>query len=118
MFHGTYLHYTHITPCLPQVEKAPGRAVVSFAEAGRRTEAVRPWTRPSPASWVVTGFLLSSPGPDFAQQELPPEGRISHLEAQLSQASSVLGASVAEQLRELPFTPVHTPIVVGAQARR
>ncbi|XP_059230231.1 nephrocystin-4 isoform X8 [Mustela nigripes] len=55
--------------------------------------------------------------PPAREQELPPEGRISHLEAQLSQASSVLGASVAEQLRELPFTPVHTPIVVGAQAR-
>lgn len=55
--------------------------------------------------------------PPPAREELPPEGRISHLEAQLSQASSVLGASVAEQLRELPFTPVHTPIVVGAQAR-
>ncbi|XP_045856473.1 nephrocystin-4 isoform X1 [Meles meles] len=55
--------------------------------------------------------------PPLAQEELPLEGRISHLEAQLSQASSVLGASVAEQLRELPFTPVHAPIVVGAQAR-
>ncbi|XP_022370202.1 nephrocystin-4 isoform X2 [Enhydra lutris kenyoni] len=55
--------------------------------------------------------------PPLAREEPPLEGRISHLEAQLSQASSVLGASVAEQLRELPFTPVHAPIVVGAQAR-
>ncbi|XP_045659472.1 nephrocystin-4 isoform X3 [Ursus americanus] len=55
--------------------------------------------------------------PPLAQEGLPLEGRISHLEAQLSQTSLVLGASVAEQLRELPFTPVHTPIVVGAQAR-
>ncbi|XP_077929985.1 nephrocystin-4 isoform X2 [Halichoerus grypus] len=53
----------------------------------------------------------------LAQEGLPLEGRISHLEAQLSQASLVLGASVADQLRELPFTPVHAPIVVGAQAR-
>ncbi|XP_032719138.1 nephrocystin-4 [Lontra canadensis] len=59
----------------------------------------------------------SSEPPLAREQELPLEGRISHLEAQLSQASSVLGASVAEQLRELPFTPVHAPIVVGAQAR-
>uniref|UniRef100_A0A8P0SZG7 Nephrocystin 4 n=2 Tax=Canis lupus familiaris TaxID=9615 RepID=A0A8P0SZG7_CANLF len=55
--------------------------------------------------------------PPPAQEEPPSEGRISHLEAQLSQASLVLGASVAEQLQELPFTPVHTPIVVGAQTR-
>uniref|UniRef100_A0A452SHL6 Nephrocystin 4 n=1 Tax=Ursus americanus TaxID=9643 RepID=A0A452SHL6_URSAM len=62
----------------------------------------------------------SSRQPDSSEpplQGLPLEGRISHLEAQLSQTSLVLGASVAEQLRELPFTPVHTPIVVGAQAR-
>ncbi|XP_047581739.1 nephrocystin-4 [Lutra lutra] len=59
----------------------------------------------------------SSEPPLAREQEPPLEGRISHLEAQLCQASSVLGASVAEQLRELPFTPVHAPIVVGAQAR-
>ncbi|XP_027964343.1 nephrocystin-4 isoform X2 [Eumetopias jubatus] len=53
----------------------------------------------------------------LAQEGLPLEGRISHLEAQLNQASLVLGASVADQLRELPFTPVHVPIVMGAQAR-
>ncbi|XP_072587222.1 nephrocystin-4 isoform X10 [Vulpes vulpes] len=55
--------------------------------------------------------------PPAQEQEPPSEGRISHLEAQLSQASLVLGASVAEQLQELPFTPVHAPIVVGAQTR-
>uniref|UniRef100_A0A7N5J907 Nephrocystin 4 n=1 Tax=Ailuropoda melanoleuca TaxID=9646 RepID=A0A7N5J907_AILME len=59
----------------------------------------------------------SSEPPLAQEQGLPLEGRISHLEAQLSQTSLVLGASVAEQLRELPFTPVHTPIVVEAQAR-
>lgn len=75
---------------------------------------------PHPASLVVTGWDPCWPhlGLHFAQQGLPLEGRISHLEAQLSQTSLVLGASVAEQLRELPFTPVHTPIVVEAQARR
>nr|XP_035920399.1 nephrocystin-4 isoform X1 [Halichoerus grypus]XP_035920401.1 nephrocystin-4 isoform X1 [Halichoerus grypus] len=59
----------------------------------------------------------SSARPLAQEQGLPLEGGISHLEAQLSQASLVLGASVADQLRELPFTPVHAPIVVGAQAR-
>nr|XP_044625488.1 nephrocystin-4 isoform X5 [Equus asinus] len=56
--------------------------------------------------------------PSLAQaQELPLQGRISHLEADLSQTSSVLAMSVAEQLRELPFTPVHAPVIVGAQTR-
>ncbi|XP_058408726.1 nephrocystin-4 isoform X5 [Diceros bicornis minor] len=58
------------------------------------------------------------PEPSLAQaQEVPLEGRISHLEADLSQTSSVLGMSIADQLRELPFTPVHAPVVVGAQTR-
>ncbi|XP_029801797.1 nephrocystin-4 [Suricata suricatta] len=53
----------------------------------------------------------SEPSPAQVQG-LPLEGGISHLEAELSQVSSVLG-----HLQELPFTPVHVPIVVGAQAR-
>ncbi|XP_073937613.1 nephrocystin-4 isoform X1 [Castor canadensis] len=49
--------------------------------------------------------------------ELPLEGRISHLEVDLSQTSSVLETPTAEHLQELPFTPLHAPIVVRAQAR-
>ncbi|XP_025768341.1 LOW QUALITY PROTEIN: nephrocystin-4 [Puma concolor] len=64
--------------------------------------------RPQPAG--------SEPSP-AQEQGLPLEGRICHLEAELSQASLVLGASVAEHLQELPFTPVHVPIVAGIQAR-
>ncbi|XP_053776238.1 nephrocystin-4 isoform X2 [Desmodus rotundus] len=52
-----------------------------------------------------------------AQAEFPLEGGISHLEADLSQTSLVPGPCVAERLQELPFTPVHAPIVVGAQTR-
>ncbi|XP_063516039.1 nephrocystin-4 isoform X10 [Pongo pygmaeus] len=51
-------------------------------------------------------------------QEFPLEGGISHLEADLSQTSLVLETSIAEQLQELPFTPLHAPIVVGTQTRR
>ncbi|XP_058575299.1 nephrocystin-4 isoform X4 [Neofelis nebulosa] len=67
--------------------------------------------------------MLSSPQPAGSEpspvqaQGLPLEGRICHLEAELSQASLVLGASVADHLQELPFTPVHVPIVAGVQAR-
>lgn len=48
------------------------------------------------------------------------EGGISHLEADLSQttSTSVLGTPAVDHLQELPFTPLHAPIVVGAQTRR
>ncbi|XP_019515908.1 PREDICTED: nephrocystin-4 [Hipposideros armiger] len=56
--------------------------------------------------------------PSWTQvQEFPLEGRIAHLEADLSRTSSAPGTSVAERLQELPFTPVHAPIVAGAQTR-
>ncbi|XP_016069018.1 PREDICTED: nephrocystin-4, partial [Miniopterus natalensis] len=55
--------------------------------------------------------------PAQAPAGFPLEGGIAHLEADLSQMSLAPGTCVAEQLRELPFTPVHTPIVVGAQTR-
>lgn len=46
------------------------------------------------------------------------ESRISHLEADLSQPPfSVQGTPTVEHLQELPFTPLHAPIVVGAQTR-
>uniref|UniRef100_A0A452SHK5 Nephrocystin 4 n=1 Tax=Ursus americanus TaxID=9643 RepID=A0A452SHK5_URSAM len=111
----------------PEAERQPSRRPpttpaskclqrTDFPSSGRDGSLMH---TPHPASSVVTGWDPCWPhlGLHFAQQGLPLEGRISHLEAQLSQTSLVLGASVAEQLRELPFTPVHTPIVVGAQAR-
>ncbi|XP_054576798.1 nephrocystin-4 [Eptesicus fuscus] len=56
--------------------------------------------------------------PSGAQAQEPPlEGGIAHLEADLSPTPVVPGTCVAEQLQELPFAPVHAPIVVGAQAR-
>ncbi|XP_008046771.1 nephrocystin-4 [Carlito syrichta] len=55
--------------------------------------------------------------PSVALAEIPLEGRVSHLEADLSQTSSVLETAIAERLRELPFTPLHAPIVLGAQTR-
>ncbi|KAF6110355.1 nephrocystin 4 [Phyllostomus discolor] len=58
-----------------------------------------------------------SPEPSPAQAEIPLEGGISHLEADLSQTPPAPGPCVAEQLQELPFAPVHAPIVVGAQTR-
>ncbi|XP_073878287.1 nephrocystin-4 isoform X20 [Macaca fascicularis] len=51
------------------------------------------------------------------QAEFPLEGGISHLEADLSQTCLVPETSIAEQLQELPFTPLHAPIVAGTQTR-
>eukprot|EP00070_Physeter_catodon_P036839 XP_028343733.1 nephrocystin-4 isoform X6 [Physeter catodon] len=58
-----------------------------------------------------------SPTLSLAPGEFPLGGRISHLEADLSQTAVVLGTSTAEQLQELPFTPVHAPIIAGAWTR-
>ncbi|XP_025217790.1 nephrocystin-4 isoform X4 [Theropithecus gelada] len=49
--------------------------------------------------------------------EFPLEGGISHLEADLSQTCLVPETSIAEQLQELPFMPLHAPIVAGTQTR-
>ncbi|XP_039364829.1 nephrocystin-4 isoform X7 [Mauremys reevesii] len=52
-------------------------------------------------------------------QELPgggSSGGITHLEADLSPSSLILDSSASDQLQELPFTPVHAPIVaMGTQ---
>uniref|UniRef100_A0A452HX64 Uncharacterized protein n=1 Tax=Gopherus agassizii TaxID=38772 RepID=A0A452HX64_9SAUR len=55
----------------------------------------------------------------LCQQELPgggSSGGITHLEADLSPSSLILDSSASDQLQELPFTPVHAPIVaMGTQ---
>ncbi|KAM6173227.1 nephrocystin-4 [Erethizon dorsatum] len=75
----------------------------------------------SPLSPAQRHSAKSSPQPpDGSQPEtenFPLGGRISHLEADLSQTPSVLETCVTEHLRELPFTPLHAPIVLGAQTR-
>uniref|UniRef100_A0A8D0GT26 Nephrocystin 4 n=1 Tax=Sphenodon punctatus TaxID=8508 RepID=A0A8D0GT26_SPHPU len=51
-------------------------------------------------------------------QELPYSGSggITHLESDLSCSSPILDSSANDQLQELPFTPVHAPIVaMGTQ---
>uniref|UniRef100_A0A8C8X105 Nephrocystin 4 n=1 Tax=Panthera leo TaxID=9689 RepID=A0A8C8X105_PANLE len=87
----------------------PGLSLSQLAASPRSAARCRSATLSSPQP------AGSEPSP--AQAGLPLEGRICHLEAELSQASLVLGASVAEHLQELPFTPVHVPIVAGVQAR-
>ncbi|CAH7447913.1 Nphp4 [Phodopus roborovskii] len=65
-----------------------------------------PWSLDSPQSLQ---------GPQLQESVL--EGGVSHLEADLSQTPSVLGTPAVDHLQELPFTPLHAPIVVGAQTR-
>ncbi|XP_040315542.1 nephrocystin-4 isoform X4 [Herpailurus yagouaroundi] len=88
----------------------PGLSLSQLAASPRSAARCRSATLSSPQP------AGSEPSPAQAQG-LPLEGRICHLETELSQASLVLGASVAEHLQELPFTPVHVPIVAGVQAR-
>lgn len=66
--------------------------------------------------WALAAFTWS---PGSVEQGSVLESRISHLEADLSQPPfSVQGTPTVEHLQELPFTPLHAPIVVGAQTRR
>ncbi|XP_078186341.1 nephrocystin-4 isoform X30 [Callithrix jacchus] len=73
----------------------------------------QPQGPPAPAPRGLTALQDSPVGPG----EFPLEGGISHLEADLGQTSLVLETSIAEQLQELPFTPLHAPIVVGTETR-
>ncbi|XP_071073907.1 nephrocystin-4 isoform X7 [Dasypus novemcinctus] len=80
--------------------------------------AASPPSRARCGSAGPSSLQRGSPQPSPAQaQEFPLEGRISHLEVDLSPAPLVLESPVAEQLQELPFTPLHAPIVAGAQTR-
>ncbi|KAM6216885.1 nephrocystin-4 [Rhynchocyon petersi] len=75
----------------------------------------KPVTQHQPAKPTPLQSEDSLPAPP--QKEPPFEGRISHLEADLTQNSVVLDSCIAEQLQELPFTPLHAPIMVGTQTR-
>ncbi|XP_037684612.1 nephrocystin-4 isoform X3 [Choloepus didactylus] len=86
----------------------------SEASSGRVTLPLQGGTQPSPSHCLV---YRVPPASMSSEEEFPLEGRVSHLEADLSPTALVLDASVAEQLQELPFTPLHAPIVVGAQTR-
>ncbi|XP_027699839.1 nephrocystin-4 isoform X2 [Vombatus ursinus] len=55
-----------------------------------------------------------------AQEDLSSSSsssRIAHLEVDLSQRSLVSESPSAEQLQELPFTPLHAPIIMGTETR-
>ncbi|XP_068935560.1 nephrocystin-4 [Petaurus breviceps papuanus] len=54
-----------------------------------------------------------------AQDDLSPSSssRIAHLEVDLSQRSLIPESSSAEQLQEMPFMPLHAPIIMGTETR-
>ncbi|XP_054996166.1 nephrocystin-4 [Sorex araneus] len=62
---------------------------------------------------------LSQRPPSPEAPEAAPHwgGAVSHLEADLRRTPRLPGPSLAEPLQELPFTPLHAPIVPGAQSR-
>lgn len=84
----------------------PGRERAGAKSPGRGLVA-------SPVGSAACTLRLSC-----AWQECPLEGRVSHLEADLSRPASVLEPAIAEQLQELPITPLHVPVVVGVPTRR
>ncbi|XP_075406548.1 nephrocystin-4 isoform X2 [Tenrec ecaudatus] len=86
----------------------PGLSISQLAASPQSPAQCSP-SRPS----LQPGGSLHS----LAQAELPFEASISHLEADLSRTSVDLDACVAEPLQELPFMPLHAPIIVGAQVR-
>ncbi|XP_043854059.1 nephrocystin-4 isoform X2 [Dromiciops gliroides] len=70
---------------------------------------------PTQLSSQLSPSLKTSQG---AQEELSPSSsRIAHLEADLSQRSLITESLSAEQLQELPFTPLHAPIIMGTETR-
>ncbi|XP_005404169.1 PREDICTED: nephrocystin-4 isoform X3 [Chinchilla lanigera] len=75
----------------------------------------------SPRSPAQRHSVRSSPQPLDGSQPEPEDfargSRIAHLETDLSRTPSVPETAVTEHLQELPFTPLHAPIVVGAQTR-
>ncbi|XP_077620115.1 nephrocystin-4 [Crocuta crocuta] len=111
------------SPASPPAPPAPGHAAPQDSPMGPGLSLSQLAASPQVATRCRSA-TPSSPHPNSGSepcpaqaQGLPLDGGISHLEAELSQASMVLGASVAEHLQELPFTPLHVPIVAGAQAR-
>lgn len=108
------------SPSSPPASSRQGRAVLQDSPVGPglslsqlaaspRSPARRHSRRPSQQP------LGSEPAP--AQAGFPVEGRLSHLEVDLSHMPLVPGTCVVEQLQELPFTPMHAPIIAGTQTR-
>lgn len=80
--------------------------------------SISPSSRVSKAPLQPTSTTLPSQTSEAARQlyEENSQGRITHLESNLSGSSWVQESSTNDQLQELPFTPVQVPIVaLGAQ---
>eukprot|EP00070_Physeter_catodon_P036838 XP_028343732.1 nephrocystin-4 isoform X5 [Physeter catodon] len=99
--------------CMHMVRWAVWNPVLE-ASSGRVMLPLQGGIQPNPSRCLV---YKVPPASMSSEEEFPLGGRISHLEADLSQTAVVLGTSTAEQLQELPFTPVHAPIIAGAWTR-
>ncbi|KAK2488492.1 hypothetical protein MC885_012586 [Smutsia gigantea] len=108
------------SPSSPTSSSPQGRAVLQDSPVGPGLSLSQlaasprsPAQRPSrPSSQLPLGSELAP-----ARVGFPVEGRLSHLEVDLSHTPLVSGTCVVEQLQELPFTPMHAPIIVGTQTR-
>ncbi|XP_063001423.1 nephrocystin-4 [Elgaria multicarinata webbii] len=86
--------------------QGPGLSI-SQLSASPANHASKPPLHPSGAAVLSR----SSETLRQAQEHVNPHGGITHLETDLSYDSLTQEASLADQLQELPFTPVHMPIL-------
>ncbi|XP_043387741.1 nephrocystin-4 isoform X6 [Chelonia mydas] len=98
--------------------QGPGLSI-SQLSASPHSPPVSHSSKPPLQQQTGSPVLLSSGMRRRERAELPYGGSsrgITHLEADLSPSSLILDSSAGDQLQELPFTPVHAPIVaMGAQ---
>uniref|UniRef100_A0A8C8SJT5 Nephrocystin 4 n=1 Tax=Pelusios castaneus TaxID=367368 RepID=A0A8C8SJT5_9SAUR len=98
--------------------QGPGLSISQLSASPRSTPVSH---SSKPPLQRYTGSPLPR-SPEMCQRghtELPygGGGGITHLESDISHSSLIRGSSASDQLQELPFTPVHAPIVaMGTQA--
>ncbi|XP_056651907.1 nephrocystin-4 isoform X3 [Monodelphis domestica] len=116
------------TPVLPHMMSSaqlspmgPGLSISQLSASPpspARSLSARP-SLPTQISSQLSTSLKTSQG---TQEELSPgvtgsSSRIAHLEVDLSQRIPISDSLSAEQLQELPFTPLHAPIILGTETR-
>ncbi|XP_075762563.1 nephrocystin-4 isoform X2 [Pelodiscus sinensis] len=99
--------------------QGPGLSL-SQLSASPRSPPVSPSSNP-PFQRQTGSPVPRSPGTSQRRRAEPygsSGGGIAHLEAELGHGALVLDSSASDQLQELPFAPVHAPIVaMGTQSR-
>ncbi|XP_066546868.1 nephrocystin-4 [Amia ocellicauda] len=91
---------------ISQLSASPRYPIISHSTGS-------PWQQQFPSQLYPSPMVAAH---QLSHAELPYASSISHLEADLSQPLARPRSPSAEQLQELPFTPVHAPIIaMGTQ---